>query len=75
MKISRLLLIIAVIIVLAVIVFLFGQKTPTYAPSVTSGTKIESTSDLNTTGNNLDQENLDSLDSGLNEIDSNSSSF
>ena len=69
-------LLIAVVagLVLATAVFLMSQKSTTYAPSTTVS-EVNNSSDLDTVENDLDKENLDYIDSELNQVDSDSSTF
>lgn len=73
-KLSTLLIAVSAALVLAAVIFLLTQKSPTYAPSETVS-QVEEASDLDVVDQELDKENINVIDSDLNKIDADSSSF
>lgn len=73
-KLSTLLIAVAGALVLAAVIFLLTQKTPTYAPSQ-GVSQVEKASDLDVVDQELDKENINAIDSDLNKIDADSSTF
>lgn len=71
---SKLFLAIAGALVLIAIVFLMGQKSTTYAPTQ-SVSEVNEASDLDNLAQDLDYDELNTIDSELNKIDSDSSTF
>lgn len=75
-KTTKLLITVSVLILLGGVIFLATQKTPIYAPSQTvTVPEVKDSSDLKAVEANLDNENLDNIDSELNQLDSDSSTF
>lgn len=71
---TKLLLALGAALVLATAVFLFTQKSPTLAPTI-NVTEVNEAEDLDTVEGELDEENLDAIDSELEAIDEDSYSF
>ena len=71
---SKLFLAITGSLVLIAIVFFMGQKSTTYAPTQ-SVSEVNEASDLDNLAQDLDYDELNTIDSELNKIDSDSSTF
>lgn len=71
---SKLFVAIAGVLVLVTIVLLVGQKSTTYAPTQ-SVSEVNEASDLDNLTQDLDYDELNNIDSELNKIDSDSSTF